>query len=254
MWRPWWAHHHFTSTKRVEELLAVPSHPLLSQGENTEGGGSAKTFPSILAHGMWLAKVRAHKQRLRRPACTQLTTEWWLTYALLPHSQSFTTHWSTTSTTPSTALAGVICHYQVTEKVFPDGCDSANLFPQFGLFTIVAHLQYTHLRAVRGSMQHVTSTSCWHTATAFHLLIIITFTFTRLWEETRSKFLSFTSESFNVTIPTCSKATLHIRSQLEHPLHILPTCSQLHVETGTSQKYVASSFIKKVNEVVDLLI
>jgi hypothetical protein len=127
-------------------------------------------FPSMLAHGMWLARVRAHKQRLRRPACTQLPTEWWLlTCALLPHSQSFTTHWSTTSTTPSTALAGVICHYQVTEKVFPDGCDSTNLFSQFGLFTIVAHLQYNHLHAVRGSMQHVTSTSCWHTATAFHL-------------------------------------------------------------------------------------
>ncbi len=142
-------------------------------------------------------------------------------------------------------------------KVFADGCDSTNLFSQFGLFTIVAHLQYNHLHAVRGSMQHVTSASCWHTATAFHLLIIITFTFTRLWEETRSKFPSFTSGSFHVTIPTCSKAssaTLHIGNQLEHPLHILPTCALLHLEIGTSQKYVASSSIKKVNEVVDLLI
>ncbi len=254
MWQRWWAHLHFSSSKRVEELLAVPSHPLLSQGENTEGWGSTTTFPSILAHGMWLARVRAHKQRLRRPACTQPPIEWWLTYALLPHSQSFTIHWSTTSTTSSTALAGVICHYQVTEKVFADGCNSANLFPQSELFTIVAHLQYNHLHAVRGSMQHVTSTSCWHTATAFHLLIIITFTFTRLWEETRSKCPSFTLGNFNVTIPTCSKVTLHIGSQLEQPLHILPTCSRLHVETGTSQKYVASSSIKKVNEVVDLLI
>jgi hypothetical protein len=65
-------------------LGAVSPLVTVSQGENTEGGGSTTTFPSILAHGMWLARVRAQKQRLRRPACTQLPTEWWLTYALLP--------------------------------------------------------------------------------------------------------------------------------------------------------------------------
>jgi hypothetical protein len=53
--------------------------------------------------------------------------------------------------------------------VFADGNDLANLFPHFGLFTIVAHL-YSPSCCLR---QHeVTSTSCWHTATAFHLLVI----------------------------------------------------------------------------------
>jgi hypothetical protein len=34
------------------QALAVLSHPLLSQGENTKGGGSTTKFPSILAHGI----------------------------------------------------------------------------------------------------------------------------------------------------------------------------------------------------------
>jgi hypothetical protein len=135
-----------------------------------------------------------------------------------PPSPSFTTYCSTRSTTSSSALSGVTCHYQVTEKVCADGSDSANLFSQFGLFTAVAHL-YSPSRCPQ--QHHVPSTSCWLAFTAFHLLIIITFTFIRLWGETRLKFPSFTSENFHVAIPL---KTLH------RPLYMLPA-------HGPGQKY-----------------
>jgi hypothetical protein len=61
------------------------------------------------------------------------------------------------------------------------------------------------------SQHHVTSTSCSHTATALHLLIILALPFFRLWGETRSKYPSFTSGNFHVTIP------LH---DLQRPLYM----------------------------------
>ncbi len=105
--------------------------------ENAKGEGSAMTLPSI--QSPWdMTSTNSGSGGLVEHSPSP---GWWLTNILLPYSPSFMTHLPRTSTFNIfySSFSGEACHYQVTE-LCADGCDPANLFFQFELFTIVAHL------------------------------------------------------------------------------------------------------------------
>ena len=100
------------------QLLAMQSHPFLkgpNQGRMLKAKGLLQHSLASKAHGMWLARIYAHKQRLRRPGWhTARPLDAGSPKSFSPTHQPLTTQESTTFIMFSPAPPGVTCHYQVT--------------------------------------------------------------------------------------------------------------------------------------------
>jgi hypothetical protein len=167
-WRRW-ANHHFTFNHKGggvmrAQLLAVPSRHLLILGENTKGKGlqynNSRFNLRPLGCDKHQARVRAHTQRLRRSGWTDVSPS---PFSPTHHPSPLTDLQHKKHPLPL-LLEWPVTH-QVTEKVFADSSDSANFF--FPVWAI-------HSSGSPILLTYVTSTSWWHTATAFLLLTIIT--------------------------------------------------------------------------------